>query len=767
MKNTSFYSFLFEPWRSISKNCVILILGCWLVGGGLGFATAGQALDLVQYVNPYIGTGGHGHTFVAASVPFGAIQVGPNNFNKGWDWCSGYHYSDSVTRGFSHLHLSGTGIPDLGDIMMMPYTGEIKTYTGTDKDPDSGYASRYSHDWEIARPHYYSVMLDDYDVKVELTATERAAMHRYHFPADEAGHVIINLEIGNRSGARETFIKQIDKKTFGGYRFSTGWAKDQRVFFAVKVQDDVAGFRVYSGDDFLEGTSGKSKMMKGVISFASSAKPALLKVGISPVSIENALANIEAEMPDWDFQQVVEQAKQKWNTELNKIKIVSDQPATKRVFYTALYHTMIAPVLYNDHNRQYRGTDKKVYTDASFDNYSIFSLWDTYRAQHPLLTITQPERVNDMVQSMLAIYDQQGILPVWHLMGNETWTMVGYHSVPVIVDAFLKGFDGFDAERAFQAIKATAMNDRAGVKYIKEKGYIPADKEGESVAKGLEYAIDDACVAMMAKKMSKQDDYEYFNKRAKAYKLYFDPESQFMRGRMDDGSWRKPFNPVASSHRRDDYCEGNAWQYTWLVPHDPEGLIELFGSDQAFLSKLDTFFAMDSGLGKGASPDISGLIGQYAHGNEPSQHIAYLYAFAGRQWKTAEKVRHIMKTMYTDKPDGLIGNEDCGQMSAWYVLSALGFYPVHPANSLYVLGSPMVDQACIQLPSGKTFTVKADNNSSQNIYIQSATYDGKPYTKGYITHKMIVEGGTLVLEMSDRPNKSFGYDNKDRPKSSF
>lgn len=724
--------------------------------------------DLVQYVDPYIGTGGHGHTFLGAGVPFGAIQPGPNNFDKGWDWCSGYHYSDSVMRGFSHLHLSGTGCSDLGDVMMMPHTGRIQTYSGSDKDPDSGYASRFSHDRETARPYYYAVTLDDYDVKVELAATERVALHRYTFPKDELGHVVIDLQAGNSDRATDTYIERIDDRTFGGYRFSSGWAKDQRVFFAVSVQGEMADFHVYTGDNLLEGaSSGKSDMIKGVISFPASAKPVMLKVAISPVSIENARANIAAEMPDWDFQKVVDQSKQKWNDELNKITIESGDDSQKRTFYTAFYHTMISPVLFNDANRDYRGTDKKVYRGAAFDNYSIFSLWDTYRAEHPLLTITQPERVNDMIRSMLAIDAQQGTLPVWHLMGNETGTMVGYHAVPVIVDAYLKGFDGFDPQKAFEAVKRAAMHEHEGVGYLKERGYIPGDKEREAVAKALEYAIDDACIALMAKALGKDEDYAYFKKRSEAYAQYFDKETQFMRGKMADGSWRTPFDPIASQHRADDYCEGNAWQYTWLVPQDPEGLIRLFGSEEAFLTKLDRLFSMSSDLGEGASMDISGLIGQYAHGNEPGHHITYLYAFAGQQWKTAQKVRQIMETMYNDTPEGLCGNEDCGQMSAWYVLSAMGFYPVHPANGVYVLGSPETDAATIRLATGKTFTVRAANNSRENIYIQSAVYNGKPYTKGYITHQMIMDGGELVLEMGSHPNEAFAAKPADRPHSSL
>lgn len=726
-----------------------------------------EPVDLLKYVDPLIGTGGHGHTFLGASVPFGAIQPGPTNIHKGWDWCSGYHYSDTVMIGFSHLHLSGTGCADLGDILIMPYTGPIKTDKGTQENPDSGYASRYRHESETARANYYAVTLDDYGVKAELTATERVALHRYQFPADQTGRIIVDLKEGNADTATGTGFKQIDSTTFGGYRFSRGWAGDQRVFFALKVQTAPTDTAVYEGGKVADKTFEKGTETKGVLSFAPSNKPLLLKVAISPVSIENALDNIAAEMPGWDFAGVVQQAGQKWNAELSKIQIDTGREREKRIFYTAYYHTMITPMLFNDHNGDYRGTDKKVYPQAAFQNYSVFSLWDTYRAQHPLLTLTQPGRVNDMIQSMLAIYQQQKMLPIWHLMGNETECMVGYHAVPVIVDAYFKGFDGFDTSAAFEAMKATAMIDRKGVNYLKEMGYLPCDKEHETVAMALEYAIDDACIAKMAKALNRSEDYDYFLKRSKSYQMYFDKENRFMRGRMSDGSWRTPFDPISSKHREDDFCEGNAWQYTWLVPQDPEGLIALFGTEEAFVQKLDRLFTMDSNLGEGASADISGLIGQYAHGNEPSHHITYLYAFAGQPWKTAEKVRQIMATMYTDQTDGLCGNEDCGQMSAWYIFSAMGFYPVHPANGVYVLGSPAVNRATIQIPGGKSFTIEAKNNSDENIYIQSVRYNGTPYTKGYITHGMIVEGGLLMLEMGPTPNKAFAVDFDNRPKSQW
>jgi predicted alpha-1,2-mannosidase len=736
-----------------------------LVAVLFGITGVARSADLLEYVDPFIGTGGHGHTFIGASVPFGAIQPGPTNIHKGWDWCSGYHYSDTVLIGFSHLHLNGTGCTDLGDILMMPFTGSIKTEKGTQENPDAGYASRYRHETETAHPNYYSVILDDYSIKAELTATERVALHRYQFPPDQAGHVIIDLQEGIGDTATETFLKQIDQTTFGGYRFSKGWAADQRLYFAVRIQGKIRDFTLYDGDRKIEGDSGTGPKIKGVFGFSPSGEAVLIKVSISPVSMENALLNMDAEMSGWDFDRVVEESGRKWNHELNKIQ-VDGEDRLKRIFYTALYHTMISPVLFNDCNGDYRGTDKQVYPMASFQNYSVFSLWDTYRALHPLLTITQPHRVRDMIESMLAIYQQQNMLPIWHLMGNDTECMVGYHAVPVIVDAYLKGFQGFDPTKAFDAMKASAMLDRKGVNYLKQIGYIPCDKVYESIAMALEYAIDDACIAQMARVLNRQEDYEYFLKRSKAYQKYFDQETQFMRGRMADGSWRSPFDPASSKHRQDDYCEGNAWQYTWLVPHDPEGLIALFGSESAFVQKLDQLFIVDSDLGEEASLDISGLIGQYAHGNEPSHHVAYLYAFAGRPWKTAQRVQHIMKTMYTDRPDGLCGNEDCGQMSAWYVFSAMGFYPVHPANGIYVLGSPAVKKAVVQA-GAKPFVMEAVNQSEENIYIQSATYNGIPYTKGYITHQMIMDGGSLILKMGSNPNHDFAVDLGDRPKSTF
>ncbi len=748
------------------------LTACLLAALVTSVASPGGAEDFTRQVDPFIGSGGHGHVFVGANVPFGAVQVGPANFHQGWDWCSGYHYSDDVLAGFTHLHLGGTGISDLGDILVMPYTGELATSPGSRKDPGAGYASRYAHDQEQARPGFYSVVLLDHDVHVELTATERVGLHRYRYPADKQAHLAIDLHFENGGGrVVESRLRRIDETTVVGYRRSKGWAKDQRVFFALKSSKPFAGFRIFLGDrEVVDGeaaattAAAEGRGLRAIGTYDGSPGEVLVRVGISPVSEENALANLEQEAGSADFDAVAAAAQAAWNEQLGRIRIKADE-RTSRIFYTALYHTMIAPALFNDHNGDYRGADGKVHSAADFDNYTIFSLWDTYRAAHPLFTLTQPERVGQFMQTMLAIRDQQGKLPVWHLMGNETDTMVGYHAVPVVVDAYFKGLLKADPERAYEAIRNSAMRDERGLDAVKELGYIPAEREGESVAKAMEYAIDDWCIAQMAKALGKQDDFTYFSTRARAYREYFDPTTRFMRGKLSDGAWREPFDPIKSSHRRDDYCEGNGWQYLWLVPQDPEGLIELLGGDLPFAEKLDQLFTVESIKSEDASADISGLIGQYAHGNEPGHHTTYLYAFVGQQWKTARLVRQILTTLYSDQPDGLSGNEDCGQMSAWYVFSAMGMYPVNPAAGIYVFGSPVIDEATIAVPGGKSFTIVTKNNSPENLYIQSVELNGKPYSKSYIAHPDIIAGGELTFVMGPEPNKAFGSAPEDRPRS--
>ena len=713
--------------------------------------------DFSAYVDPYIGSDYHGHVFVGANVPFGAVQLGPNNAQETWDWCSGYHYSDSVLIGFAHTHLSGTGIGDLGDLLFMPVSDEFN-YEQTANEPYP-WSALYTHDDEEVSAGYYSINIKKYDIQAELTATERVGFQKYNFNSPGNSKVIIDLAYGTGwDNLTKADLQQEDDHSIRGLRYSTGWAKDQKVYFHTEFSKAIKSLQLLRQND------------KGIntvqLEFEGNGE-LLVKTAISPVSADGAENNLNAELAQWDFEATKKQARTKWNTELGKIKIESTDTSNKTAFYTALYHTMIAPSLFDDANGDYRGADGKNHTNPDYDTYTTFSLWDTYRAAHPLFTLVHQDRVDDIVNTLLAIYDQQGKLPVWHLHGNETNTMVGNHAIPVIADALLKGYTGFDDQKAFEAAKATMLMNERGLNFIKEKGYIPADSTVESVAMALEYAIDDWCVAAMAKKLGKTDDFELFAKRAKYYENYFNKETGFMRGRMADGSWRTPFNPVHSEHRADDFCEGNAWQYTWLVPHDINGLIGLFESETAFSAKLDELFTTEEILNEGASNDISGLIGMYAHGNEPGHHIPYMYSFAGQQWKTAERVNFIMTEMYTDQPDGLCGNEDCGQMSAWYVFSSMGFYPVNPANGVYVFGSPLFESSTIVLPGNKSFQIKAKNLNKTNIYIDSVTLNGEPYTKSYITHADVVKGGILEFTMAAKPNKDFGQAADSRPKSGY
>ena len=733
-----------------------LLLSCLMCAFGCTGTDKPEVINPVAYVDPYIGTGGHGHTFLGVTAPFGAVQIGPNNINKGWDWCSGYHYSDSIVIGFSHLHLNGTGCSDTGDILFMPYTGKARTQPGTQQDPLSGYASYYSKDNERALPGYYEVLLKTHRTKVELTASDRVAFHRYTFPKDVEKHVMINLKDANGDDRpTDTYLEQINDTVIRGYRYSTGWSKKQQIYFSAVFSQPVH-LTLYHDSVQVAGNRLQGLDVKGNVAVAPVVEELGVKVGISPVSMENAMDNIGQEIKDWNFENIVAETTGKWNAELSKLQVETTDTVAKRIFYTALYHAFMQPIMFNDCSGEYRGTDKNIYGDPGFTNYTVFSLWDTYRAAPPLYTLVQPERVPDFINSMLAIYEQQGRLPVWHLYGSDTNEMIGIQSVPVIADAILKDVKGFNYERAYQAMKASMMSDYKGLSYVTDLEYIPADKENESVAKGLEYAIADWGVAQVARKLGKTEDYEYFSKRALAYQNYWDKDTHFFRGKNRDGSWVTPFNPVHSTHRNDAYCEGNGWQYTWLVPHDVEGLISLFGSKEAFVSKLDSLFLVNEDLGDAASPDISGLIGQYAHGNEPGHHTVYLYSFVGQQWKTAEKVDYILSHMYSDLPDGLQGNEDCGQMSSWYVFSALGFYPVNPSDGMYVFGRPIFDKVVLKLPENKVFEIRANNNSAENKYIQSIELNGQPYNKLYISHADIMAGGTLVFTMGNRPNEQFG-----------
>lgn len=697
-----------------------------LVLAGFSMSVSAAQDSFTQFVNPYIGTGGHGHVFLGANVPFGAVQLGPTQITRGWDWCSGYHYSDSLIIGFGHMHLSGTGIGDLGDIAFLP-TFDAKTYT-----------ERFSHDAEYVRPGYYTVRLADSKILVELTATQRAGMHRYTYPLSSKQPLLkLNLKQGiGWDKMTKCQLTQENPTTVSGYRLSEGWAKDQRVYFvaefsrAVKLQEMQAD-------------------SVGVFSFDDATKPLLVRVGISAVSVDNAKANLEAEIKDWNFDRVAQKADAAWNDELGKIKVETLNLDDKTIFYTGLYHTMTAPSVFSDVNGQYRGSDGKIY-QGDFVNYTTLSLWDTYRAAHPLMTIIHPEKQRDIAQTFLHIFQQQGKLPVWHLVGNETDCMVGNPGIPVLADIVLKGFD-IDKKAAYQAMRTSALLDERSLDNLKKFGYIPWNRDStfETVAKGLEYALADACVAKVAKLLGEKKDYQYFFNRSKSYKYYFDKKTGFMRG-VDNGKFREPFNPFHSSHRNDDYTEGNAWQYTWLVPHDVPGLIKLFGGKRPFVTKLDSLFTISGDLGENASPDISGLIGQYAHGNEPSHHILYMYNYVGQHDKTSEKVREVLKTMYHNDFDGLSGNEDVGQMSAWYILSSLGIYQVEPAGGRYMFGSPLFDKAVVNVGKGKTFTIIAHNNSAKNVYVQQIKLNGRPYKKLYIDYKVMVSGGTLEFFMTDK-----------------
>ena len=692
-------------------------------------AVAATVQNLTQYVNQYVGTGGHGHTFMGANVPFGLVQLGPTEPTRGWDWCSGYYYDDDELIGFGHMHLSGTGIGCLGDVAFLP----VKDFKQT--------STRFKHEAEKVHPGYYSLQLTDPNVLVELTATERCGFHRYTFKDGAKAQLALDLSqcIG-WDKLNDCLLTQESTTRLTGFRRSNGWAADRRIYFSIDFSQPVTVHRLDS-------------MERVVLSVADNTKPLLVKVALSPVSIDKAKLNMQAEMAGWDFDATVKAADDAWNRELARIQIQTNDQTKKRVFYTAMYHLMTSCSKFNDVDREYRGADGKVHK-ADFTNYTTLSLWDTYRAAHPLMTVAFPEMQRDFAQTFLNIYKQQGRLPVWHLMGSETDCMVGNPGAIVLADLTMKGFVE-DKELALEALKATQMKDIRSLGLLKEHGYIPwnLEPENETVAKALEYCAADDGVAKVAKLLGKADDYEYFFNRSRSYKKYYDPETRFMRAVGTDGKFRLPFNPFFAEHRTNDYTEGNAWQYTFLVPHDVKGLIQLFGSDKAFMSKLDSLFFVEGWAGDNASPDMSGMTGQYAHGNEPSHHVIYMYNYAGRPDKAAPLLRKMLNEMYLDQPDGLSGNEDVGQMSAWYILSSVGLYQVDPVGGRFVIGSPLFDKATVNVGAGKTFTVVAKNNSDRNIYVQSARLNGKTLKNSYIEFNDIRHGGTLELVMGPKPSK--------------
>lgn len=681
--------------------------------------------DLTRYVNPFIGTAGHGHTFPGAIVPFGMVQLSPDTRLTGWDGCSGYHYSDSRIYGFSHTHLSGTGISDYGDILLVPVVG------------NSFGSLSFDHRNERASPGYYSVKLDD-NILVELTATARVGMHRYTFPRTDEANVL--LDLAHRDKVLDFDYRITGKSTLVGWRRSQAWAKDQIVYFALEFSQPFTEYRSIANLK----VSFRFDTRRGA--------PVLAKVGISAVDVEGALRNLHTEVNHWDFDKVRSDAAAAWNTELNKIQAAGGTDTQLTNFYTALYHAMTAPNLFIDVDGRYRGRDFKTHVAEDFTNYTVFSLWDTFRAAHPLYTIIDQKRTRDFIKTFLVQYEQGGRLPVWELAANETDTMIGYHAVSVIADAAVKGIDGFDLRKAYEAMRHSAELKHHGLEAYVDKGFIAMEDERESVSKVLEYAYDDWCIAQVARMVGKTSDHTRYNARAQSYKNVFDRGSGFMRPRSN-GGWLEPFDPREVTF---GFTEANSWQYTFFVPHDIDGLIDLMGGREKFARKLDQMFAAESRTTGREQVDITGLIGQYAHGNEPSHHMAYLYNYVGQPWKTQSRVRQIMDQFYKPEPDGLIGNEDCGQMSAWYVLSAAGFYPVTPGSTLYAIGSPLFPEVRFNLENGKSFVVRAVNASERNVYIQSAALNGRRYNRSYLQHGDLMKGGELVFQMGPSPNLSWG-----------
>lgn len=751
-----------------NKLCMLLL------ASGIGlFSCAEQDLpkEYTDSVNVFIGTGGHGHTFPGATLPHGMVQLSPDTRLFGWDACSGYYYDDTSIMGFTHTHLSGTGIGDYGDILFMPVVGEKPLIAGTAENPDEGYRSRFSHEQESARPGYYQVLLQDDSINVELTATLRAGLHRYTYPKASDARLIVDMEPtihGHRHPV--TQIRVVNDSTIAGMKYTVGWAKRHYVYFYA-VFSSPFDYKLYSGTEYQsDSTSVTVNTAKAVMSFRNLPADGrvLAKVGISSVDEEGARLNVEAEIPNWDFEGVMKQANTTWNEALGKIDIETSDNDSRTVFYTSLYHAFIQPSLASDVDGRYRTMGHEIKQDASYTNYTVFSLWDTFRAAHPLYTIVTPEQNQAFIRSLLRKYDEGGILPKWELASNETGTMIGYHAVSVIADAMMKKQCDFDVKKALEACIRSSVYDTTGVtpmmdrqilngklmpvsiKYKNELGYIPCDKVGGSVSQGLEFAYNDWLIAQMMKEHNRKDLYDKYMELSRNYRNYFDPETKLMRGRLSDGSWITPFDP-ASVQRPSNYVEGNAWQWAWFVPQDVEGLMELVGGQKSFEAHLDTLFTTSSELtgDPNAAADVTGMIGQYAHGNEPSHHIPYLYNYAGAPRKTQALVDHILRTLYHNDPNGLSGNEDVGQMSAWYALSAMGFYSFCPGRPVYEIGRPIFDKVTIHLSNGKDFVIQAKNNSVENKYIRSMKLNGEDLAEPRFSHFDLMKGGELIFEMEN------------------
>ncbi len=697
------------------------------------------------------------------------MQLSPDTGTEGWDWCSGYHATDNSIMGFSHTHLSGTGVGDYGDILFMPFTGDVKFSAGSKENPNEGYRSRFNQSTEKSSPGYYSVFLEDYKVGVELTTSKRSGIHKYKF-SENKGNLIIDLVHGIQDAAIETYIKILDENKIEGYRTSSGWAKKHTIYFYAEFSQNISENMIQLDGKELNDKSAKGQYVKAALKFNfNSDNELLVRIGISHVSIEGAKKNLLTEIPDWNFEKVKNNATKIWNNWISRIEVEGGTEKQKITYYTSLYHAFLAPNIFSDIDKKYIGMDGKIKIAKDFEMYTIFSLWDTFRALHPLITILDEKLTTDLIKSLVTKYEESGLLPVWELASNETNTMIGYHSIPVIVDAYMKGIRNFDIEKAYKAMVNSAMNDERGLEYYKNMGFIPIDKAHDAVSSTLEYAYDDWCIAIMAKELGKDEDYKYYISRARNYENMFDHKTKFMRGRYNSGEWSKNFDPIAPSYLGSgEFTEGNSWQYSWFVPQDINGLINLIGGEKLFKEKLDSLFSIPVDYEKYQMPsDVTGLIGQYAQGNEPSHHIAYLYNYCGYPWETQNITRKIMDGFFHSGRNGLCGNEDCGQMSAWYSLSAIGFYPVLPGSNQYVLGSPLFDKVTIHQENGKDFTIIANNNSAKNKFIQSAKLNGNDYNKLFFTHNDLRNGAALEFQMNSQPNKNFGNEISSRPTSSI
>ncbi|HEY4293485.1 GH92 family glycosyl hydrolase [Luteibacter sp.] len=756
-----------------------LLAGAGEVGSALARELGtGTKTSACSYVDPFIGTGGHGHTYPGATLPFGMVQLSPDTYNADWDVCSGYHQGYDSIMGFSHTHLSGTGIGDLMDVLLMPATGDVHLVPGPPDAPDTGYRSRFDRASEVATPGFYGVLLKDHGIRTELTATARCGLHRHTFPGGTPGHLVLDLCHGMQDNPHtptrvsDASLHVIDDSTVVGGRRVYQWAKGRHTYFALRLSRPFAKAVLYSEDTELSGAKDATGThVKAVLHYPDAGTaPLLVKVGLSTVGAEAALRNLDTELPGFDFDHVRASAEALWERELSRIRVQTSSERDKRIFYTALYHSLLAPTLASDVDGGYRGMDGEVHRlPARKQTFTTYSLWDTYRALHPLLTLVQPQRVPGLVDSLvrMAAESPEGA-PVWPLQGIETGCMIGYHSAVVLAEAQAKGFTGIDYAKAWPLFRKRAMNDDyRGLPDYRRLGFVPCDKEWEATSKTLEYAYDDWAVAHLAKGAGAHDDYRLLLERSRNYGNVFDRDLAFVRPKLANGSWATPFDPRALGHGAawHDFTESNAWQATFLNQHDLYGYMALFGGEEGFAKKLDALFAASSEQLPGAPPDIAGLVGQYAHGNEPSHHVAYLYAYAGQHHKTQARVRSLLTTMYSDKPDGLIGNEDCGQMSAWFVLSALGFYAVDPVSANYVIGSPLFDRAELDVGGGRKLVIEAEGNGPDRPYIQSVTWNGKPYTRTWLRHADLAAGGRLVFRMGATPNLRYGADRADRPPS--